>query len=109
MRIYGCLCAPVVCILLAMLFVRINAGAVLCRGTLELRNSAICFRWFRNSWGQKRPGLPTRVRFSLKSATRRIGVVRNPSSAGLGMVPSNGQTGSHGNERLCGCFFVTKR
>jgi hypothetical protein len=25
MRIYGCLCAPVVCILLAMLFVRINA------------------------------------------------------------------------------------
>jgi|HubBroStandDraft_4_1064222.scaffolds.fasta_scaffold06838_3 hypothetical protein len=25
MRIYGCLCAPVVCILLAILFVRINA------------------------------------------------------------------------------------
>jgi hypothetical protein len=25
MRIYGCLCGPVVCILLAMLFVRISA------------------------------------------------------------------------------------
>lgn len=42
-----------------------KCGAVLCRGTLELRNSAIRFRWF--SWGQKRPGLPTRVRFSPKS------------------------------------------
>jgi hypothetical protein len=109
MRIYGCLCAPAICILLAMLFVRINAVQCFAEERLNCETLRSVFVGFRNSWGQKRPGLPTRVRFSLKSATRRIGVVRNPSSAGLGMVPSNGQTGSHGNERLCGCFFVTKR